>query len=287
MIEAAMSDGSRRLALREFLRQCRSRLRPEDVGLMSVGHRRVAGLRREEVAGLAGISPLWYTLLETGRYRRVSPQMLHRLSTVLRLTDAEKAYLFSQAIDEFPAIPTSTLRAESHDALGAFQWLRSLSKRLWVSSTQDEALQVARDCAMKELRGDVVATRTRVGNGRWEYLAIGDDDNLGNKVLVELSARWGAAILDKMHCLTEMTRAGEFLTRAEQETRSPDMAAKRNEALDAVGWRQSSWAMASIQSRHGLISRLVVFHSTEHAYSTIERAKLTAIADLTSLALSG
>lgn len=281
-----MSDSSRRLALREFLRQCRSRLHPEDVGLVSVGHRRVAGLRREEVAGLAGISPLWYTMLETGRYRRVSPQMLHRLSTVLRLSDAEAAYLFSLAIDELPVIPASTLRAESHDALGAFQWLRSLSKRLWVSSTQEEALQVARECAMNEIPGDVIATRTRVAKGLWKYSAIGDDDNLGDKVLAELSARWGSAILDQMHCLTEMTRPGELLTRAEQETRSPDIAAKRSAALEAIGWHQSSWAMANIQSRHGFISRLVVFHSTEHAYSTIERATLTAIADLTSFALS-
>jgi transcriptional regulator with XRE-family HTH domain len=282
-----MSNGSRRLALRNFLRQCRSRLRPEDVGLPSLGHRRVSGLRREEVAGLAGISPLWYTMLETGRYRRVSPQMLHRLSTALRLSAAEKSYLFSLAIDELPELPAPTLRPESHDALSAFQWLRSLSKRLWVSGTQEETLRVARECAMSELRGDVVATRTCISKGHWDYSAIGDDDNLGDKVLAELSARWGPAILDEMHCLTEMKRPGEILTRAEQEARSPDIAAKRRAALDAIGWRQSSWAMASIQSRHAFISRLVVFHSTEREYSTIERAKLTAIADLTSCAVSG
>lgn len=282
-----MRDGSRRLALRDFLRRCRSRLRPEDVGLASFGHRRVTGLRREEVAGLAGISPLWYTMLETGRYRRVSPQMLHRLSTVLCLSDAQKTYLFSLAIDELPEMPAPTLREESHDALCAFQWLRSLSTRLWASSTQEEALQVARECAKNELSGDVIATRTHVEGGHWKYLAIGDDDNLGDKVLAELSARWGAAILDEIHCLTEMKRPGEVLTRAEQEARCPDIAAKRRAALDAIGWRQSSWVMASILSRQAFISRLVVFHNSEHDYSTIERAKLTAIADLTSCALSG
>ena len=282
-----MSVSSRRLALREFLIHCRSRLHPEDVGLITAGHRRVAGLRREEVAGLAGISPLWYTMLETGRYRRVSPQMLHRLSTVLRLSNSEAAYLFSLAIDELPALPALALREESHDVLGAYQSMRSFSKRLWASTTQEEALQVARECAVNEIQGDVVATRTRGANGRWKYSAIGDDDELGDKVLTELSARWGAAILDVMHCLTEMTRPGEFITRAEQESRFPEIAAKRSAALDAIGWRQSSWAMASIQSRHGFISRLVVFHSTMHEYSSMERAKLTSIADLTSFALSG
>ena len=282
-----MSGSSRRSALREFLIQCRSRLHPEDVGLITIGRRRVAGLRREEVAGLAGISPLWYTMLETGRYRRVSPQMLHRLSTVLRLSDAEAAYLFSLAIDELPAMPAFALRAESHDVLGAYQSMRFLSKRLWASNTQEEALQVARECATNEIQGDVVATRTRGADGRWKYSAIGDDDELGDKVLAELSARWGAAILDVIHCVTEMTRPGEFITRAEHERRFPEIAAKRSAALDAIGWHQSSWAMASIQSRHGLVSRLVVFHSTMHEYSTIERAKLIAIADLTSFALSG
>src|ERR1700758_2377682 len=132
-----MSGSSRRLALREFLIDCRSRLHPEDVGLITTGHRRVAGLRREEVAGLAGISPLWYTMLETGRYRRVSPQMLHRLSTVLRLSDTEAAYLFSLAIEELPAIPAFQLRAESSDVLCAYQSIRSLSKRLWASNNQE------------------------------------------------------------------------------------------------------------------------------------------------------
>ena len=281
-----MSGNLRRLALREFLIQCRSRLQPGDVGLATTGPRRVAGLRREEVAGLAGISPLWYTMLETGRYRRVSPQMLHRLSTVLRLSDEEAAYLFSLAIDELPPIPAFTLRAESHDVLGAYQSMRSLSKRLWASNTQEEALQIARESAVDEIRGDVVATRTRETSGRWKYAAIGDDSGFGDKVLVELSARWGAAIVDTMHCFAEMTQPGEFITRAEQERRFPELGAKRGAALDAIGWPQSSWAMASIQSRDGLISRLVVFHSKMHEYTVVDRAKLTGIADLTSCALS-
>jgi transcriptional regulator with XRE-family HTH domain len=95
---------ARRLALRNFLIECRSRLRPEDVGLLSFGRRRVPGLRREEVAELARVSPAWYTLLETARDIRVSPQMLGRLATSLRLTEEEKLYLFSLAIHELPMI---------------------------------------------------------------------------------------------------------------------------------------------------------------------------------------
>ncbi len=138
---------------------------------------------------------------------------------------------------------------------------------------------------MDELRGDVVATRTRTVHANWRYSATRDDENLGDKVLVELSDRWGAAILDEMHsCGNDAARRTPESRRA--GVRSPEMAAKRSAALAATGWRESSWAMASIQSRHGLISRLVVFHNTEHCHSSIERAQMSAIADLTSYALS-
>jgi transcriptional regulator with XRE-family HTH domain len=99
---------SRREALRSFLKECRARLSPGDVGAISTGRRRVPGLRREEVAELAGISLAWYTQLETARDIRVSPRLIDRLSTVLRLTDEEKIQLFSLAIDELPTFPRAT-----------------------------------------------------------------------------------------------------------------------------------------------------------------------------------
>jgi transcriptional regulator with XRE-family HTH domain len=99
---------TRRAALRNFLKECRARLAPNDLGLASSGRRRVPGLRREEVAELAGISLAWYTLLETARDIRVSPRLLDRLAAVLRLSDDEKLQLFSLAIDELPSFPRAT-----------------------------------------------------------------------------------------------------------------------------------------------------------------------------------
>jgi transcriptional regulator with XRE-family HTH domain len=95
---------TRREELRDFLKAARSRLTPEQVGFTSMGRRRVAGLRREEVAELCGVSLAWYTLLETAREINVSPRLLHRLSCALRLSDEEKLHLFSLAIDELPRI---------------------------------------------------------------------------------------------------------------------------------------------------------------------------------------
>lgn len=81
-------------ALGEFLRSRRARLQPEDVGLRSgAGHRRVAGLRREELAPLAGVSVGYYTRLEQGQSPNVSEEVLDSVARVLRLDDDEVAHL--------------------------------------------------------------------------------------------------------------------------------------------------------------------------------------------------
>ncbi|MFI9807866.1 helix-turn-helix domain-containing protein [Streptomyces sp. NPDC052301] len=84
----------RRAELSEFLRSRRARLKPEDVGLRDFGrHRRVPGLRREELAQLAGVSVAYYTRLEQGNGRNVSAEVLDSIARALRLTDAEHAHL--------------------------------------------------------------------------------------------------------------------------------------------------------------------------------------------------
>ncbi|WP_180686436.1 helix-turn-helix domain-containing protein [Streptomyces gossypiisoli] len=84
----------RRAELSEFLRSRRARLKPEDVGLADYGrHRRVPGLRREELAQLAGVSVAYYTRLEQGNGRNVSAEVLDAIARALRLTDAEHAHL--------------------------------------------------------------------------------------------------------------------------------------------------------------------------------------------------
>ncbi|MFN3542428.1 MAG: helix-turn-helix domain-containing protein, partial [Rhodococcus sp. (in: high G+C Gram-positive bacteria)] len=72
-------------ALGGYLRARREQLEPEDVGLISGGRRRVRGLRREEVAMLAGISTDYYVRLEQGRNQTPSTQVLDALAAVLRL----------------------------------------------------------------------------------------------------------------------------------------------------------------------------------------------------------
>lgn len=83
-----------RVEIGEFLRSRRARLSPGDVGLPEFGrYRRVPGLRREELAHLAGVSVAYLTRLEQGKGNNVSPEILDALARALRLTAAEHAYL--------------------------------------------------------------------------------------------------------------------------------------------------------------------------------------------------
>jgi transcriptional regulator with XRE-family HTH domain len=79
--------------IREFLTSRRARITPQEAGLASYGSRRVPGLRREEVAVLAGVSVPYYTRLERGNMTGVSDSVLDALAGALRLDDAERAHL--------------------------------------------------------------------------------------------------------------------------------------------------------------------------------------------------
>ncbi len=90
--------------LADFLRSRRDRIQPRDVGLESGPRRRALGLRREEVARLAGMSVDYYIRLEQARGPRPSRQILAAIARALRLTDGERSYLFNLA-GEQPAPP--------------------------------------------------------------------------------------------------------------------------------------------------------------------------------------
>ena len=91
------ADEVRRRELADFLRSRRERLAPADVGLPPGGRRRTPGLRREEVALLAGVGVTWYTWLEQGRDIRVSDQVLEAIGRTLRLDPHERNHLFTLA----------------------------------------------------------------------------------------------------------------------------------------------------------------------------------------------
>lgn len=83
--------------LGEFLRGRRARLKPEDVGVRSYGARRVPGLRREELAQLAGVSVTYYTRLEQGQSTNASESVVDAVACALGLDDDERAHLHDLA----------------------------------------------------------------------------------------------------------------------------------------------------------------------------------------------
>ncbi|OSQ42488.1 helix-turn-helix transcriptional regulator [Thalassospira sp. MCCC 1A01428] len=108
------SDDKEELA--KFLRSCRERILPEQLGLPATRRRRTKGLRREEVATLAGVGLTWYTWFEQGRDIQVSDDFLLRLSRGLRLNRAEQEHLFAlsqhnsgQAVPRAADLPPSLI----------------------------------------------------------------------------------------------------------------------------------------------------------------------------------
>jgi transcriptional regulator with XRE-family HTH domain len=121
--------------VREFLVSRRGRLTPEQAGLPAYGAtRRVSGLRREEVAMLAGVSVDYYVRLERGALSGVSESVLEALSRALQLDEAERAHLFDLARSA-NASPTARRRVATRrvrpqvqqmlDAMGSPAWVRS------------------------------------------------------------------------------------------------------------------------------------------------------------------
>ncbi|MFJ7936358.1 helix-turn-helix transcriptional regulator [Sporosarcina sp. NPDC096371] len=94
-----MNDKTRLEALSTFLKVKRAQIKPESIGLPAGSRRRTPGLRREEVAQLAGVSTTWYTWLEQGRDIKVSSSVLDCISTALQLNNDERNYLYDLALE--------------------------------------------------------------------------------------------------------------------------------------------------------------------------------------------
>lgn len=105
-----MSDQEeKRRELGKFLKSRRSRLTPEQFGLPVGPRRKVQGLRREELAQIAGIGLTWYTWLEQGKSIQVSTQVLECLVTVMQLNAEERNHLYKLALGQLPVEQTASI----------------------------------------------------------------------------------------------------------------------------------------------------------------------------------
>ena len=170
--------------IREFLTSRRARIKPEDVELPTYGsHRRVAGLRREEVALLAGSSVEYYTRLERGNAEGVSGDVVEGIARALRLDEAERAHL----LDLVRAANTSPIRTPRR---------RPAQERVRPSVQRILDLIVS-PAYVRNGRLDILATNTL---GRALYAPVFDDigatpPNVGRFVFLNFK---GCRVLSRM-----------------------------------------------------------------------------------------
>jgi transcriptional regulator with XRE-family HTH domain len=108
--------------IRDFLTSRRARITPEEVGLPSYGTRRVPGLRREEVATLAGVSVDYYNRMERGNLGGASESVLDALASALRLDEAERAHLYDLARASQPSA-RQRRRSGKQNVRPSVQWM--------------------------------------------------------------------------------------------------------------------------------------------------------------------
>jgi transcriptional regulator with XRE-family HTH domain len=137
--------GDVRAEVREFLSTRRARISPEQAGLPAYGgNRRVAGLRREEVAMLTGVSVDYYVRLERGNLAGASESVLDALARTLQLDDAERQYLFDLARNAGPT-PRRRAKASSEVRPAVRQVLEAMADApAWVRNGRHDILAANR-----------------------------------------------------------------------------------------------------------------------------------------------
>ena len=223
--------------VREFLTSRRAKVTPEQAGLPTFGDkRRVTGLRREEVALLAGVSADYYTRLERGNLAGVSEQVLDSLARALRLDDAERAHLFDLARASTGPVRGSRRAAVSKVRPGVLLILESLSTPAYVRNARTDIL-AANDLAFALYDGILDRERLPLNLAKFLFLDqrapefFLDWENVADDAVAALRAEAGRSPHDKSlnDLVGELaTRSDEFRTRwARHNVKYHRTAAKR------------------------------------------------------------
>jgi len=183
--------------LAQFLRTRRERIAPEDVGLPRGARRRTPGLRREEVAQLAYISPEYYARLEQGRASHPTPDVVSGVARALRLSDDEREHLHHLAgtPSDLPAAPPRVVRQSIHELLARLPLTAGFvtSAAYEVLAWNDLAAALMEDFSAVPRRERNLARRAFLGpaqDGRWLY-GVSDADRFRLDVVHRLRAAVG------------------------------------------------------------------------------------------------
>ncbi len=182
-------------ALAEFLRRRREAVRPADVGLPAGVRRRTAGLRREEVAQLTGMSVDYYGRLEQARSAQPSPQMLRALARALRLTEDETDHLYRLAGHAVPDRGTRSVHVRP-----ALLFVLDQMRDAAAFVCSDTGVMLAQNEMAKLLMGDRVTGETGLGASlTWQWFTdpsaretapVDDQDEHSRIMVADLRAAW-------------------------------------------------------------------------------------------------
>src|SRR6202167_2236466 len=175
-------DSIRREELGDFLRSRRERILPEQVGLPAGGRRRTPGLRREEVAQLAGVGVTWYTWLEQGRDINASAQVIDALARALLLDQDQHRHL-----RELAGLPPPELEAPAGDMLPRLQLLVDAAMPSLASVYDRHFDYVAWNQAYARIRHDPASLPPGRRNMLW--MMFTDADNRARMVRWESAAQ--------------------------------------------------------------------------------------------------
>ncbi|MBV9523528.1 MAG: helix-turn-helix domain-containing protein [Alphaproteobacteria bacterium] len=159
-------EGARR-ELAEFLKTRRTRLAPAAFGFPSGERRRTPGLRREEVAALAGVGLTWYTWLEQGKPIQVSTAFLENLARALKLSEAERSHLFALAQHRLPPLPRSDPPSERTEHVQSI--LEVIESPAYARSSRFDV--IAWNRANTRMFGDFAAIPASERNALWLMFA--------------------------------------------------------------------------------------------------------------------
>ena len=204
--------------IRQFLTSRRGRLKAADVGLPDYGTRRVPGLRREEVAVLAGVSVPYYTRLERGDVAGVSDSVLDALARALRLDDAERAHLFDLARAVQPLAPPPRRRRAKHGIRPSVQQIIDSMTGVPAMLSNDRQDLLAANALARALFVDMFDGQQRPNPARFIFLdhrardLYPDWDSVARDVVGALRSAAGRKPDDR--ALSDLV--GELSTRSEE-----------------------------------------------------------------------
>jgi transcriptional regulator with XRE-family HTH domain len=230
--------------VRQFLTSRRAKVTPQQAGLQTFGgKRRVAGLRREEVALLAGVSADYYTRLERGNLAGVSDQVLDALARALLLDDAERSHLFDLARASTGPVRGSRRTAVSKVRPGVLRILESLATPAYARNARTDIL-AANNLAIVMYDGILDRDQFPLNLAKFLFLdrrALGfflDWDTVADDSVAALRAEAGRNPHDKS--LTDLvgelaTRSDEFRTRWARHNVKPHRTAVKRLHNSLVG----------------------------------------------------